>query len=125
MSTAFRRRRALRYDERGSGSVLMLAAALLLLFGGLAAALWTAVSTGHHRAASAADLAALSAAQALQAGDSEPCRTATRIAATQQATIIRCDVRGDTVQVLAGVRLELGVLGRPVVESSARAGPIR
>lgn len=124
MSTTLRRRLAgHRNDQRGSGSLLMLSGALLLLFVGVAAVLWAVVSTGRHRAATAADLSALSAAQALQAGDPQPCRTASRIAATHQAEITRCEVTAETVTVTAAVHLNLATLGKPSIESTARAGP--
>ena len=113
-----------RGDERGSGTLLMMAAGLLVLVCGLAVVLWSAVSTAHHRAAAAADLAALSGAQAIQS-DGDPCATARRIATKQGASLDACRVYGEEVLVIAGVRVELGSLGRPVVRSTARAGPIQ
>jgi secretion/DNA translocation related TadE-like protein len=112
-----------RLDERGSGTLIVLAAALLVLSAGLAAVLWAAVSTAQHRAAAAADLVALSAAQAIQMGD-EPCATARRIAAAHLAEVAECRVDGEVVWVVAGVRAQLGSLGRPLVTVPARAGPI-
>jgi secretion/DNA translocation related TadE-like protein len=110
-------------SERGSGTLLMTAAALLVLVCGLAVVLWSAVSTAHHRAATAADLAALSGAQAVQS-DEDPCATARRIAGKQGASLDSCTVSGEEVSVTAGVPVELGSLGRPVVRSTARAGPV-
>lgn len=113
-----------RRDERGSGTLLMMAAGLLVLVCGLAVVLWSAVSTAHHRATAAADLAALSGAQAIQS-DGDPCATARRIARKQGASLDACTVYGEEVLVVAGVPVELGSLGRPVVRSTARAGPIQ
>jgi secretion/DNA translocation related TadE-like protein len=112
-----------RVDERGSGTLIVLAAALLVLSAGLAAVVWAAVSTAQHRAAAAADLVALSAAQAVQAGD-EPCATAQRVAAAHLAELSECTVDGELVRVVTGVRAQLGSLGRPLVTVAARAGPI-
>jgi secretion/DNA translocation related TadE-like protein len=102
----------------------MMAAGLLVLVCGLGVVLWGAVSTAHHRAAAAADLAALSGAQAIQS-DGDPCVTARRIAIKQGASLDACTVDGEEVLVVAGVRVELGSLGRPVVRSTARAGPVQ
>lgn len=113
-----------RRDERGSGSVLTLAMALILLLAGLVAALWAVISAGHHRAVAAADLAALSAAGALQGGAADPCAVATRIAAAHGAVVRRCTVDAGEVLVVAAVRLPLGKLGDPLVEVAARAGPV-
>jgi secretion/DNA translocation related TadE-like protein len=112
------------YDERGSATLLSLASALLLLTASVACALWAAVSIGHHRAAAAADLSALSAAQALQSGADRPCDTASRITTDQRVELLGCRVEGDTVVVVAAVRLRLGVLGSPYTKSAARAGPV-
>jgi secretion/DNA translocation related TadE-like protein len=112
------------HDERGSGTLLALASALLLLGAGLCCALWAAVSTGHHRAAAAADLSAISAAQMVQSGGEDPCSTAVRIAGEQHAEILSCQVDAETVVVVAAVRLRLGALGSPSVRSTARAGPV-
>lgn len=111
-------------DERGSGSVLMIAVALVLLLAGLTAALWAAVSAGHHRAVAAADLAALSAAGAMQGGGTDPCEVAGRIAAAHDTVLRRCSVEGQEVLVVTAVRLSLGGLGDPLVEAAARAGPV-
>ena len=111
-------------DERGSGTLLALTSALVLLGAGLCCALWAAVSTGHHRVAAAADLSAISAAQALQSGSEDPCSTAARIAGEHHAEILDCQVDAETVVVVAAVRLRLGALGSPYVRSTARAGPV-
>ncbi|HEY3001734.1 MAG TPA: Rv3654c family TadE-like protein, partial [Kribbellaceae bacterium] len=91
------------YDERGSGTLIVIAAALLVLSAGLAAVLWAGVSTARHRAAAAADLAALSAARAVQSGG-DACETAGRIAGLHGAELAGCRVEGAEVQVVVGVR---------------------
>ena len=85
---------------------------------------WGAISVGTHRVAAAADLVALSAAQALQAGEDDPCRTARRIALDQHVDLRGCKIEGETVAVEVGVVIRLGVLGSPSISTPARAGPV-
>ena len=124
MTPGLGRVRRRRRDERGSATLLAVGVALLLLGAGLVGALWAAVSLGSHRAASAADLAALSAAQAVQSGDLDPCTSARRIAVGQQVELRGCVVEGETVSVVVVVRLQLGAVGSPAITAQARAGPI-
>lgn len=120
--------RSRRRGERGSATLLALASGLLLVGAGLVCALWAVVSTGHHRAAVAAEMAALSAAQAMQPGGQAegdgPCDVASRIALAHRAELLSCRNYSDTVEVVAAVELRLGVLGSPSVKSTARAGPV-
>jgi secretion/DNA translocation related TadE-like protein len=119
-----------RCDERGSATLLALASGLLLVGAGLGCVLWAVVSTGHHRAAAAAEMAALSAAQAMQPGGDwqaeadRPCDVASRIALAHRAQLLSCRSDGDTVELVAAVELRLGVLGSPSVQSAARAGRV-
>jgi secretion/DNA translocation related TadE-like protein len=110
--------------ERGGGTLLALGVAMVLLGAGVAAALWAVVSVGNHRAAAAADLAALSAAEAARAGTGDPCTSAQRIAVEQEVMVQLCRVDGEEVFVVVGVPLRLGSLGSPVVTAEARAGPV-
>ncbi|MEV6411696.1 Rv3654c family TadE-like protein [Kribbella sp. NPDC051718] len=110
--------------DRGSATLLSLGIAAVLLGASMMGVLWSAVSIGHHRADTAADLAALSAAQAHQSTPDHACTTATRIANTQGATLKYCHADGDTVTVAVTVRLHLGALSMPLLTSEARAGPI-
>lgn len=112
-----------RRTERGSGTLLMLAAGLVALVCGLTVVVWAGVSTAHHRASVAADLAALSAAQALQ-GDGDACEAAVRIAASQHASVESCESDDEEVTVVTAVPVELGSLGRPMIRAKARAGPV-
>jgi secretion/DNA translocation related TadE-like protein len=86
--------------------------------------LWAVVSIAHHRADAAADLVALSAAQALQAGEADACRTARRIAAAHAVELNSCRIEGEIVSVAVELQLQLGALGTPVVGAEARAGPM-
>ncbi|QNE20322.1 flp pilus-assembly TadE/G-like family protein [Kribbella qitaiheensis] len=110
-------------SELGAGTLLALWVAMALLSAGMVAVLWAAVSVGTHRVAAAADLVALSAAQALQSGEDDPCRTARRIAANQRVDLHSCQVEGETVAIEVGVVLHFGLLGSPTVSTPARAGP--
>ncbi|WP_112241394.1 Rv3654c family TadE-like protein [Kribbella monticola] len=112
-----------RRRELGAGTVLALCVAMVLFTAGGVAVLWAAISVGTHRVTAAADMVALSAAQALQAGEPDPCRTAQRIAATQHVDLRTCQLQGQTVTVEVGIVLHLGVLGSPSINTPARAGP--
>ena len=75
----------------------------------------------HRRAAVAADLAALAAATAIQHGD-DACAAASRFARLNDATLARCRVADEVVDVAVEVRAR--VVGRTVVlGADARAGP--
>ncbi|GAA3574036.1 hypothetical protein GCM10022235_49480 [Kribbella ginsengisoli] len=110
--------------DRGSATLLSLGIAAVLLGACVLGVLWAAVSVAHHRADTAADLAALSAAQAQQSDPGQACTTATRITDAQGVSLKYCHAEADTVTVAVTVRLHLGVFGTPLVTSEARAGPI-
>lgn len=110
--------------ERGSGTLLAVGVVLGLLTAMVVGVLWAVVSVGHHRADAAADLVALGAAQALQSGETDACRTADRIAAAHAVQLTTCRVDGEVVTVAVGVQLRMGALGTPMVKAEARAGPI-
>nr|WP_313904675.1 Rv3654c family TadE-like protein [Streptomyces sp. SLBN-118] len=71
-----------------------------------------------HRAGSAADLAALAAADHALRGTATACAMATEVARAQGAAVVRCAVRGEIADVTAQARF--GPYG-PAVRS--RAGP--
>jgi secretion/DNA translocation related TadE-like protein len=109
-------------SERGSGTVL--AAGLgLLVIGLLSAALLMAQATVHaQRAASAADLAALAAAdvaRGLKPGD--PCAAAAETAAQNNATLTSCLLAGEGIVEVRTRLLQGTVLGTATGHS--RAGP--
>lgn len=111
-----------RSSQRGSATVLALpllgavtVAAVLLAFAG------GAVATRRH-VASAADLAALAGAAAIQHGRAG-CAAAAAVAARNHAELSACSVEGSQVRVV--VRAETApLLGRGLTLSArARAGP--
>lgn len=80
-------------------------------------ALGQAISV-RHRAAGAADLAALAAAQNALSGSPAACAVAERVAAAQGARVVSCDVREGVADVTALVRW-----GRYAPQIRSRAGP--
>lgn len=119
-------------DERGAATVFALALATVLMMVGLAVA-WAGAAVARHRVAqSAADLAALAGAQAVQDGGAEggtkggaPCAVAAEVAAANRARLSACSLRGDDVWV--SVELDAPpLLGRSgTLTGQARAGPTR
>ncbi|MCV7230459.1 Rv3654c family TadE-like protein [Mycolicibacterium komossense] len=81
------------------------------------------VLVARHRAAAAADLAALAAAQSLPAGREQACRQAAALAAAMTVAVVGCDVDGldVVVTVEVAVRFANGPLGP--ARAGARAGP--
>ncbi|UGQ15494.1 pilus assembly protein TadG-related protein [Yinghuangia sp. ASG 101] len=76
-----------------------------------------------HRAAAAADAAALAAAVRADRGPSEACAAARAVAAAQNAAVVDCVVRSGFADIVAEARPPplLGVFGPSRV--AARAGP--
>jgi secretion/DNA translocation related TadE-like protein len=81
-----------------------------------------AIVLAHRRAQVAADLGALAAASAQQAGGGDPCAAAERIAERHDAALTHCEVDGSSVVVATAVTL-LPALGGMEVPARARAGP--
>lgn len=113
-----------RQGEQGAGSLIALGVVAVLLGAGVVGVMWAAISVGRHRVAAAADLAALSAAQAVQSAVADPCTVAGQIAAEQNVTMQSCRVESEVVSVVVAVPVALGTLGTPVLRAEARAGPI-
>lgn len=120
--------------ERGSATVWLLAFSLLGWLAAVAVLGYGSAVTARHRAATAADLAALAGAAAAAdippAGPSTaaPCQAATSVAAANGARLLDCGVDGFTVAVIAAVPLPwLAQLARAGTagwaHASARAGP--
>lgn len=110
-----------RIDEAGAGTVLAVAMMGVLVTVAVAATGVVGVVASHRRAQSAADLAALAGAGALQDGG-DPCRQAGVIARRNGATLRECKADGwnVAVRVAATVRLP----GSPMeLEARGRAGP--
>ena len=108
-------------DERGAAVVLALGLVAVLVFVGAVSAGTIGIVIAHRRAQTAADLAALAAAQALQAGG-DPCPTAARIAGRHDVALTGCVIDGTSVVVAVAARLP-PALGGDQVPARARAGP--
>jgi secretion/DNA translocation related TadE-like protein len=114
--------RRLRRAEDGAGSVLAVAMMRLLVTVTVAASGVVGVVATHRIAQSAADLAALAGASALQDGG-DACDQAAAVADRNRATLTDCEVAGwnVTVEVMANTaRLPGGVLD---LRARGRAGP--
>lgn len=109
-------------DEVGSAAPFAVGVIGLLLFLGAALGVVGAVFVAHRTAQSAADLAALAGADALQVSE-DACAAAQVIADRNGATLQSCQI--DDEDVTVSVQVEgprwLGQPGDPVAE--ARAGP--
>lgn len=103
----------------------MFAVALIAVLIGLmtgAAAVGAAV-IGHHRAQSAADLAALAAAGALVSGPGQSCSRAADVAEAMGSRVGQCSVRQLDVVVDVEVPVRFGRWNLGVAHGQARAGP--
>jgi secretion/DNA translocation related TadE-like protein len=116
-------------DQRGSGTMLMVGVlGVLLAFG--TTAVWAAgYLAAAHKARAAADLAALSAAVAIEAG-ADGCAVARRVSADNGTRLSVCDRVGDQVDFVVSVEvgrsIRTGVPGLPAeVTAVAHAGPTR
>jgi secretion/DNA translocation related TadE-like protein len=110
-----------RREDAGFATVAVAGLALVLMaVTGLVASLG-AVAVARHRAAAAADLAALAAAQ--HALDGTGCARAASVARAQGAELESCDVQGPVAVVVVRVRPpgRLGELGE--ARARAAAGP--
>jgi secretion/DNA translocation related TadE-like protein len=114
--------RARRRGELGAGSVLAVAMMGLLVTVTVAAAGLVGVVATHRIAQSAADLAALAGASALQDG-ADACDRAAAVAERNRATLTGCEVSGWDVAVVVTAdtaRLPGGMLD---LSARGRAGP--
>ena len=109
--------------DQGVASVFVLALAAVLALLGAGSASLAGVAVARQRAASAADLSALAAAEGVLEGQSAACARARRVAALVGAELVTCSIAGDTVDLVVEVR-PAGRLGRLGTASArARAGP--
>ncbi|WP_405880622.1 MULTISPECIES: Rv3654c family TadE-like protein [unclassified Streptomyces] len=118
--TSRRHRRAVTSaaSDRGSATVWTVGViAVLCVVFGAALAMGQAVVV-RHRAAGAADLAALAAADHWMDGGPAACADADRVARAQHARLVRCAVEGEVSDVTAASGR--GPFG---VEARSRAGP--
>ncbi|MET9697110.1 Rv3654c family TadE-like protein [Streptomyces sp. NPDC006529] len=104
--------------DRGSATVwaAVVATALVAVFGGVL--LLGQAVVARHRAASAADLAALAAAASWTHGPRAACATAIRVAVAQGARMTACTLSGELADVTT--RTSTGPF---TPESTSRAGP--
>lgn len=114
--------RLLQYDDEGSGTISGIA---LIAVGAIMLA--TVAAAGNlllclHRAQNMADLASISAAQALYEGVSTPCGVAERTLSGNEVALESCSVQGEDVIVTA--RMSTKVPFVPEVNRRSRAGPI-
>ncbi|MBM6699200.1 flp pilus-assembly TadE/G-like family protein [Bifidobacterium pullorum subsp. saeculare] len=114
--------RALARDDPGSGTVA--GAALVAMAGILLTAIAVAGSlfVCGTRARSAADLAAVGAAEALSRGVGNPCAVAQTSATANGGRLERCAIEG--MDVVVGVAMPTDVPFVPELLRMARAGPV-
>ncbi len=115
--------------EAGSASIWLVALALLAGCAMVAGLGLGAAVAARHRAESAADLAALAAADRMLMDPAAACAEAARVARAQQAGLTSCAVHSDRQQDSVEVSVEVpvsGVLfsGLPSATGWARAGPL-
>ncbi|WP_411374300.1 Rv3654c family TadE-like protein [Arthrobacter sp. MPF02] len=110
------------HGERGSGTVLAAGLALVVMTAMVMMLLLAQAAVQSSRAATAADLAALAAADALRGiTTGQPCAVAAEVASRHAAQLLECmEGQGQTVEVRTELN-EGSVLGRAT--GRARAGP--
>ncbi|MDO5724405.1 MAG: hypothetical protein Q4P33_08450 [Flaviflexus sp.] len=111
-----------RVEERGSGTALALALIIILAAAGYVLATLTAGFAALQRAESAADLAALAAAQVLNdpLAEGDPCQVAREIA---QVPMTGCEVTGAMVTIETTDTVVFGAFAGREMVGRARAGP--
>ncbi|WP_267900878.1 Rv3654c family TadE-like protein [Actinomadura craniellae] len=116
----------LRRSERGSGTVWMLAFMAVVWVVAVAVMTVGGVRAGRHRAAVAADLAALAAAGRFAQGPVVACRAAAESAMGSGGRLSGCVLRGAVAEVTVTVSLRgLAYIGSALrVTAHARAGPV-
>ncbi|MFJ8432054.1 Rv3654c family TadE-like protein [Kitasatospora sp. NPDC094019] len=118
-----------RRRDTGSATVWLLAGVLVGCVAFTAALALGVVLAARHRAESAADLAALAAADRLLVDADGGCGRARAVAAAQAAAVVSCaaDLAADAVEVVAEVPVTGLPLRLPVgpARARARAGPLR
>jgi secretion/DNA translocation related TadE-like protein len=97
------------------GGVASAAVVVGVLLGGIVAA--------RHRAAAAADFAAIAAAERSYAGSAAACRSAAQIAAANRAEVEWCQLSGRTAEVRVRVRVAGPFARLGPARATARAGP--
>lgn len=116
-------RRPRRTADEGSATVTALGVVGVLVVLLTACLALASASVAGHRARSAADLAALAAAQALAGSSAAPCAEASRIAERQGAVVRECRVDGADVELVVAVTPAGAVAKVGDATARARAGP--
>jgi secretion/DNA translocation related TadE-like protein len=115
--------------ERGSGAVWVLVSCLVTWAVATVCLAVGAAVVARHRAAMAADLSALAGAASALRGEVAPCVEAARVASSNQAHLVACDVEPDgSLQVVAEAvlpRLLARWPGMPPARERSRAGGMR
>src|SRR3954453_11579480 len=110
--------------DRGSATVWLAGLTALIGLVTVAALVHGSAVIARHRAATAADLAAVAAAVRVPDGIQAACDAARTIAARNGGSLIGCVVSGDDVEVEVTRALVLGNLGSWAASARARAGPV-
>lgn len=110
-------------DEQGSGTVVSVALVVIALILTGAILLWVAATDASMKAATAADLAALAAAdtaRGLRPGS--PCAVAQGLASANHAQLVQCEVESTgTVGITVSVPVSFQTLGITLYSATARA----
>lgn len=109
--------------ERGSATVNALVMIGVLTTVALIVASAGGVFAAHRTAASAADLAALAGAEAMQLGQ-PGCAAAERIAEANRARLLACRPEGKVITLTVAVELDAAFGSQFTLRGRARAGPV-
>lgn len=109
--------------ERGAGSILVLCAVAVVLTVLLPVITLAAGYDARHRAAAAADLAALAAAGQVRSGAPAACTRAQTVAEANGAVLRSCDIEGRQVVVAVAAKITGPAAWLPEPVRRARAGP--
>ena len=110
-------------DEAGSATVFGLAFTGVLVTIALVGATVASMLVGQRRAASGADLAALSGASAVQHGK-PGCEEAADLAAANDVRLVLCDTSREVVTVVVATEVASALGSTWTVRARARAGPV-
>jgi secretion/DNA translocation related TadE-like protein len=110
--------------DRGSATIWVIALSAVLAVVGAAVVLVGVAAAARHRAATAADLAALAGAGRAARGEPDACGLAAEVATANAAALVSCAVEeGAIVEVRVSIPVRLGRLGVWAASARARAGP--
>jgi secretion/DNA translocation related TadE-like protein len=109
--------------ERGAGSILVLCAVAVVLTVAVAVTALAAGYDARHRAATAADLAALAAAREIRLGAPAACALAQTVAEANGGELRSCDIEGWQVVVAVAAQIRGPATWLPEPVRRARAAP--